>query len=107
MVRVVFELREFVCIFDAAQAGIFADGAEAFCEDGELVSGDGEFLDCFANDLFGDAVGVDVGWEMLVESDKGLQERRTGVPCREAAVPRSFQERKGFLFLNDPGLPFA
>lgn len=72
VVRVVFELREFVCVFDATQAGVFAYGAETFCEDGELVAGDRELLDCFADDLFGDAVGVDVGWDVLVESAGGL-----------------------------------
>lgn len=107
MVRVVFELREFVCVFDTSQTGVFADGAEAFCEDGELVARDGELFDCSANDLFGDAVGVDVGLIVSVENNRGLQGWHTGVPRRKSAVPSSFQEREGFLFFNNPGLPFA
>ena len=67
VVCVVLELGEFVCVLDAAEARVFADGAEAFCQDGEFVAGDVELFDCFADDFFRDAVGVDVGWGTSVE----------------------------------------
>lgn len=44
----------------AADLFLFADAAEAFGHDYEFLAGDVVFLDGFADDFFGGAVGVDV-----------------------------------------------
>ena len=52
LVRVVLELGQLFRVQDASEAWVFADDAEAFREDDELVAGEVVFLDGFADDLF-------------------------------------------------------
>lgn len=46
---------------DWRELALVVNAEEAFGEDDDAVAGDGVFLEGFAEDLFGDTVGVDVG----------------------------------------------
>lgn len=60
MVRVIFQLWEFFAEIYTAQTRVFTNGAEALSEDGEFFAGDVVLLNRLANNLFRDAVGVDI-----------------------------------------------
>jgi hypothetical protein len=63
LVGVVLQHRQLLAVVDTSQAWVFANNAEAFGEDDELVARKFVLLDRLANDLLGDAVGVDIGCE--------------------------------------------
>lgn len=46
---------------DGGKLALVVDAEEALGEDNDAIAGDGVFLEGFAEDLLGDAVGVDVG----------------------------------------------
>lgn len=65
LVGVVLELRQLLAVVDASQTWVLTYDAKAFGKDDELVAREVILLDRFADDLFGDAVGVDIGWNEL------------------------------------------
>lgn len=60
MVCVVLQLRQLFREVYAAQTGIFANCAAAFCEDGEFFTRKRVLFDRFADDFFRNAVGIDI-----------------------------------------------
>ena len=69
LVGVVFELRHLGRVEDGSDLGLLAYVAVAFAEDGQLVPGQVVLFDGFGDELFGFAVGVDVGLEYLLATD--------------------------------------
>jgi hypothetical protein len=63
LVRVVCKLWHFFAIINSSQAWVFPYISEAFCEYDELVAWNIVLLDGFANDIFRNTVGIDVGYK--------------------------------------------
>lgn len=86
MICVILQLRQFVAIVYAAQTGVFADGAEAFCKYDKLFTGKAVFLDRFANDLFRYTIRVYVSWILLA---RNLWCFVYSIPVSQVVSPRS------------------
>lgn len=68
LVDVVFALPDLFGVLDMRDGRFFADNAKAFGQQDQLLARDLVFLDGRADQLFGDAVGVDVGSVPSVEA---------------------------------------
>lgn len=84
---------------------VVGDAEIAFCEQHQTGARDVVFGDCFADDLFAAAIGVDVGLggERVVrggrERNGGEGGRTHGVPGIDSAVVGVFEKRSWFVVL--------
>lgn len=46
---------------EVGRTRLFANGPAAFCQDEDLMTGNVELLQCFADNFFGDAIAVSIG----------------------------------------------
>jgi hypothetical protein len=73
------------------------------------VTGKLVLLDRFANDLFRDTIGVNIGCEDLLAIRPQCLDhiRHTSIPSCKSPVVRSLQQRQRLFLFNDPWLPFG
>jgi len=76
LIDVVFRSSDFFRMKDSPDIWLFSNSPEAFCKNHNLLARDIVFLDCFADDFFGDSVRVDI----------------CCVPCIETTIVCSFEE---------------
>jgi len=71
------------------------------------VSWEVVFLDGFADDILGHAVGVDVGCPFMsvCPSMHVLREPRTCIPRRDTFIVSGLEQRERFFLFDDPRLP--
>lgn len=71
---------------------VVGDAEIAFCEQHQTGARDVVFGDCFADDLFAAAIGVDVGLggrEWLGVEEKGMGGKGKGLTVSQVLIPRS------------------
>jgi hypothetical protein len=88
-INIILRLRDLLPIHNGPNPRLFTDIAVAFTQNHDFIPRNLILLDRFADDLLADTIAVHV--------------RR--VPGVEAAVVSGFQQRKRFLFVDDPRLP--
>jgi hypothetical protein len=88
-IDIILRLGDILPVHDAPNARLLAHIPIAFAQDHNLVPRDLVLLDRFPDDLFAHTITVHV----------------RGIPGVEAAVVSRFEEREGFLFVDDPRLP--
>jgi hypothetical protein len=89
LVCVVSKLWKLLAILNSPKAWVLARVTVALCEDDELVTRKLVLLDRFANDLFRDAIGVNIGCEITLAGGPAGRDRmqRTSVPsCKPSIV---------------------
>lgn len=88
-VYIVLRLRDLLPIHDSSSTRFLAHVAPTFTQNHDLVSGDIILLNRLADNLLAHAIAIYI--------------RR--VPSVQSTIIRCFEERKGFLLVDDPGLP--
>ena len=90
LVNVVLGFVHRLAILHVNNVGFLADGSIAFGHDDKLAAWNVMFLDCLADELFGDTIGVDIG----------------GIPSVKPAVVGALEQFVHFFFIVDyPGCP--